>query len=64
MTYTTENEKDFNQVLPTSWLKEKKIVLPNQKGNGWYIFNLQSIGKFQFFHEIYYNLYIKYINIY
>lgn len=48
LTYTTENEKDFNNVLPESWIKENKTVLPIQNETGWYIFNLQSIGLYLF----------------
>lgn len=44
LTYTTESEQDFDKVLPITWLKEQKMILPNQNDSGWYIFNLQSIG--------------------
>lgn len=47
LTYTTEKEKNFSNVIPKTWLKdkkEKKIVLPIEDESGWYIFNLQSIG--------------------
>jgi len=44
LTYTTENRKDFNNVLPKIWFMERQMVLPNQTDSGWYIFNLQSIG--------------------
>lgn len=40
-----ENKTDFDSVLPKFWLKEKEIVLQNLTGDGWFIFNLQSIGK-------------------
>lgn len=46
LTYTTQNRKDFNSVLPKIWLKQNKTVLTDPEGTGWYIFNLQSIGKF------------------
>lgn len=52
LTYTTEDKKDFNKVIPTVWLTEKQTTLSNQLETGWYIFNLQSIGntlKFMFF---------------
>jgi len=45
LTYTTQNRKDFNGVLPKIWLKQNKTVLTDRDGTGWYIFNLQSIGK-------------------
>jgi len=45
LTYTTQNRKDFNGVLPKIWLTENKTILTDQDGTGWYIFNLQSIGK-------------------
>ncbi|CAH1738623.1 aminopeptidase N-like [Aphis gossypii] len=44
LTYTTQSRKDFNDVLPKTWLKENKTVLTDLDGTGWYIFNLQSIG--------------------
>jgi len=45
LTYTTQNQKDFNGVLPKIWMKENKTTLTDRNGTGWYIFNLQSIGK-------------------
>lgn len=45
LTYTTEGKKDFNEVLPNIWMKENKTILLNQTESGWYIFNLQSIGR-------------------
>ncbi|XP_022172013.1 aminopeptidase N-like [Myzus persicae] len=51
LTYTTQNRKDFNLVLPKIWLKENKTVLTDRDGNGWYIFNLQSIGFFRVNYE-------------
>jgi len=45
LTYTTQNRKDFNDVLPKTWMKGNKTVLTDEDGTGWYIFNLQSIGK-------------------
>lgn len=45
LTYTTESKKDFNDILPKTWLTGKKLILPNQTEHGWYIFNLQSIGR-------------------
>lgn len=44
LTYTTEDGKDFNDVLPRTWLKGPGMVLTNQTDTGWYIFNIQSIG--------------------
>jgi len=44
LTYTTQNQKDFNGTLSKIWLKENKTVLTDRDGTGWYIFNLQSIG--------------------
>uniref|UniRef100_A0A2H8TGD8 Aminopeptidase N n=1 Tax=Melanaphis sacchari TaxID=742174 RepID=A0A2H8TGD8_9HEMI len=51
LTYTTQNRKDFNSVLPKTWLKENKTVLTDRNGTGWYIFNLQSIGFFRVNYE-------------
>jgi len=52
LTYTTQNRKDFDDVLPKTWLKGNKTVLADRDGTGWYIFNLQSIGK------VVYNFYL------
>jgi len=47
ITYTTENNMNFDNVTPTVWLKpqedQKIISLPAD--SGWIIFNLQSTGK-------------------
>ncbi|KAL5244502.1 hypothetical protein ACI65C_011912 [Semiaphis heraclei] len=51
LTYSTQNRKDFNGVLPKTWLKENKTILTDRDGTGWYIFNLQSIGFFRVNYE-------------
>jgi len=54
LTYTTQNRKDFNGVLPKIWLIENKTILTDQDGTGWYIFNLQSIGKVYTYRQLQY----------
>lgn len=47
LSYTTKNNKQFNNVQPSVWMKnnESKITIPQTKNTGWVLFNLQSTGK-------------------
>ncbi|VVC40910.1 Hypothetical protein CINCED_3A002040 [Cinara cedri] len=51
LTYTTEDERNFSDVVPKTWLTGNKTVLLNQSDSGWFIFNLQSIGFYRVNYE-------------
>lgn len=48
LTYTTENERNFDDVTPTVWLKptETQKIISIPADSGWMIFNIQSTGEY------------------
>jgi len=50
LTFTTESQKDFENTKPNFWTNQTSnlTVIAAPENSGWYIFNIQSIGKYKY----------------
>lgn len=58
ITWTTQENMNFNQVNVTYWLKHERETIKLNESSGWVIFNVQSAGEYRLFKFIFYVLLI------